>query len=539
LSSAPPSAVAAASGSPSLRFGLPVGLLVAESLVLSLLADFPASGPALRLASAARILIPSAMGAGAAGWILARGELGAAARSAAASLPPWRPATALLAHLATFALTASLARVLLGPGAPPIGAGAFLQWSACAALTALTAVATAAPLGWLVRFASRHLRVPLLAMATGILAWRAAVAAEGLWGVLGMWTVRAVGALLRVARPDAVVIPEESIVGAGGFEVIIAPVCSGADGLGLVLVFQALWFSLARSRIRFDRAALLVPAGLLAWFFANVARIAALVLVGASGRQDLAHGAFHSRLGWLLFAAIALGTIAVGEHVRWFRRGGEADRRDDEGVPSRTVAYVGPLIAALATALVTGLWTSSSLDGWYALRVLAAALALLAVRKDLPRPTWSFSAIPIFIGAAVCAAWVVWPHGDGSALRTEVERLAPGARSAWIAARLGGACLVVPIVEELAFRGFLLPWFVRADFEAAPPRAWTWSAVALSSLAFGAIHQHVALGALAGAAFAVARLWRGRLGDAVVAHALANAGLAALVLLGGRWDLWS
>ena len=531
-------AVAAARPSPPIRFALPSGLLLAESLVLSLLADFPTSGPALPLASAARILIPSAMGAGGAGWIIARGGFEPAARFAA-TLPPWRPRLAVLLHLASFAVTAWLAHSLLGPGAAPIGPGAFLGWSACAALTALTAVATAAPIGWIARFASLHLRVPLLALAVGVLAWRAAAAAEGLWGVLGMSTLRAVGALVRAVRPDAVVIPGESVVGAGGFEVIIAPVCSGVDGLGLLLVFQALWFSLARSRVRFGRAALLLPLGLAAWFGANVLRIAALVLLGASGRVDLAHGAFHSRLGWLLFIAIALATVAAGERLRWFRRRDAAARRDDGGVPSRTVAYVGPLIAALATALVTSLWASSSFDALYGLRVLAAVLALLAVRKDLPRPALSLSPVPVILGAAVCAIWLAWPHGDGGALRSEIDRLSPAARAAWISARLAGACLVVPVVEELAFRGFLLPWLVRADFEAAPPRAWTWPAVVFSSVAFGAVHQHFVLGALAGGAFAVARLRRGRLGDAILAHALANAGLAAAALLGGRWDLFS
>jgi membrane protease YdiL (CAAX protease family) len=61
--------------------------------------------------------------------------------------------------------------------------------------------------------------------------------------------------------------------------------------------------------------------------------------------------------------------------------------------------------------------------------------------------------------------------------------------------------------------------------------------VALSSLAFGAIHQHWVLGTIAGAVFAFARLRRGRLSDAVLAHAVANAVVAAAAL-SGRWGLW-
>ncbi len=52
--------------------------------------------------------------------------------------------------------------------------------------------------------------------------------------------------------------------------------------------------------------------------------------------------------------------------------------------------------------------------------------------------------------------------------------------------------------------------------EKVAPRALTASAVLLSSLAFGALHQDFLLGAVAGLAFAGAWALRGRLGDAVV-----------------------
>ncbi len=116
--------------------------------------------------------------------------------------------------------------------------------------------------------------------------------------------------------------------------------------------------------------------------------------------------------------------------------------------------------------------------------------------------------------------------------------MAPSERWAWIAIRAAGSCLVIPLVEELAFRGFLLPWLVSPEFDGVPPSVWTWPALILSSLAFGAIHRQWLVATLAGLAFAAARLHRGRLGAAVLAHALCNAGVAAAVLLGGRWDLW-
>ena len=105
--------------------------------------------------------------------------------------------------------------------------------------------------------------------------------------------------------------------------------------------------------------------------------------------------------------------------------------------------------------------------------------------------------------------------------------------------RLVGSCLIVPVVEELAFRGFLLRWLVSPEFEHVPPRAWTWSAFLLSSLAFGALHGHWILGTFAGLVFAVVLVRRGRLGDAILAHALTNAGIVVAVLAFGRWDLWA
>ena len=45
-------------------------------------------------------------------------------------------------------------------------------------------------------------------------------------------------------------------------------------------------------------------------------------------------------------------------------------------------------------------------------------------------------------------------------------------------------------------------------------------------------------GIVAGMLYALAMRWRGRLGDAVVAHAVTNGLLAVWVLVFGRWELW-
>ena len=177
------------------------------------------------------------------------------------------------------------------------------------------------------------------------------------------------------------------------------------------------------------------------------------------------------------------------------------------------------------------------MDGWYGARIAAAVGVLLLVRRSLPAPSFDWSWLAALLGVLVGAAWVAWGGAPTSPLGTALAALPPVDRAAWLAVRITGSVLVIPLVEELAFRGFLLPWLVSPDFEKVSPRAWTWSAVILSSLAFGAIHEHWVLGTLAGVVFAAARLRRGRLSDAILAHAVANAVVAAAAL-SGRWGLW-
>jgi exosortase E/protease (VPEID-CTERM system) len=410
---------------------------------------------------------------------------------------------------------------------------------ACAAVTGLLAAWSAAPLGWTARLVARRWRVPMIALAVGLLSWRAAAAAEGLWGVMSAGTLHAVAWLLRRVSDGVVVDPAQRLIGLGGFEVLVAPVCSGVDGLGLVVLFQAVWLSLARSRLRFRRALLLLPLGAIAALVANVLRITALILVGASGREELALGGFHSKLGWLLFIGIALGSVALAERIPWLRSEGTAATGEGEGVHPAAAAYLAPLLAALGTALVTGMWSDGPLDLWYGARIAAAVLALLLVRRFLPRLSFSRSWVPALLAVAASAIWIAWAGGERPGPAELLARMGSTGRWTWIATRVAGSCLVIPLIEELAFRGFLLPWLVSPDFESVSPRMWTWPAVILSSLAFGTLHQEFLVGTAAGLLFAAARLYRGRLGDAVLAHVICNVGVAAAVLLGGRWNLWA
>ena len=114
-----------------------------------------------------------------------------------------------------------------------------------------------------------------------------------------------------------------------------------------------------------------------------------------------------------------------------------------------------------------------------------------------------------------------------------------GLGNIWLAARAIGSVVTVPLAEELAFRGFLARRLMASDFDTVAPGRLTWASIAVSSLAFGVLHDRWLEGTAAGMLYALAYRRRGSIGDAVVAHATTNALLSAGALISGDWSLFS
>jgi CAAX prenyl protease-like protein len=112
-------------------------------------------------------------------------------------------------------------------------------------------------------------------------------------------------------------------------------------------------------------------------------------------------------------------------------------------------------------------------------------------------------------------------------------------RGFWILGRLVGAIVIVPVVEELAYRGYLMRRLMNSDFESVPYRSVGWLALIATSIAFGLAHGALWLpGIASGLAFGLLLIRRGRMGEAVAAHATANLLISVVVLGSGQWQLW-
>jgi exosortase E/protease (VPEID-CTERM system) len=329
------------------------------------------------------------------------------------------------------------------------------------------------------------------------------------------------------------------VLGTDHFAVQIADVCSGLEGMGLMLAFSTAWLFCFRQEYIFPRALLLVVGGVAASFVFNVLRIAALFGIGNAGFPDVAVYGFHSQAGWIAFNIVACGWVYFSRRSGWLNRTALRSKGSD-ATDNPTAAYLMPLLAVLAAGAVSHA-LSGRFEYLYPLRLIAGLIALAHYRRRFSALDWHWSWRAPILGAGVFLVWVVAAHflvpaaGEPPALAA----LPPALRGLWIASRLTAAILTVPIAEELAYRGYLMRRLSSSDFESVSFQSVKWSAVGLSAVVFGLAHGALWLpGIAAGVAFGLIAMRSGKLGEAVVAHATANGLIGAAVLAGNQWQLW-
>jgi CAAX prenyl protease-like protein len=157
----------------------------------------------------------------------------------------------------------------------------------------------------------------------------------------------------------------------------------------------------------------------------------------------------------------------------------------------------------------------------------------------------------VLVGLAVFAIWIgpdlLWPgyrsHWlftnslTGQPLNSHPDRA--GAPALFLLFRVSGAVLLVPIVEELFWRAWLMRWLIKPEFQKVPLGTYAAQAFWLSAALFAS--EHGAYWEVGLAAGVIYNWWMVRtrsLADCILAHAVTNGTLAAYVLLTGRWEYW-
>jgi exosortase E/protease (VPEID-CTERM system) len=366
-------------------------------------------------------------------------------------------------------------------------------------------------------------------------------------------TFGGVRAILTHVYPDLVANTSTRIMGTGRFQVEIGSSCSGIEGLVMMLSLTAGWLFYSRRELRLARALLAVPVSLAIIWLLNLVRISTLIAIGNAGYGAIALGGFHSEAGWILFITVAIGFLTVMNSVAWFHTaafsaGGFAGGSPqiapyaDNSAVNIDAAYVLPLVAIFAASLISQA-ASSGFEYLYPLRFLAAIGMLWAYRREYRKMDWRFGWAGLLTGVAVFAVWLLsdrWVNGTAApgTLAAGLAQLPALQRTIWLSVRVLAACTTVPIAEELAFRGFLARRFMSANVESISFLRLTPVAILASSVLFGLMHGKMWFaGLLAGLAFALVAKLRGRIGEAAVAHAVANLLIAVWALTRGNYSL--
>jgi exosortase E/protease (VPEID-CTERM system) len=412
-------------------------------------------------------------------------------------------------------------------------------WIAIGGAAALSALVAMAP--WrLWRQAAASLgNMWWYAMVAALLSASAMHLSQRLWGPTATLTFNLVRQALLPVIPMLSADPATRILRTDRFAVEVSEVCSGLEGVGLMLAFSGAWLFYFRREYIFPRALLLIPAGVAAIFGLNVLRIAALILIGNAGFPDVAVYGFHSQAGWIAFIAVACGLVLVSRHSAWLNRSA-AISATSQTTDNPTAVYLMPLLAILAAGTLSRAM-SGSFEYFYSLRLIVALGVLAHYRHELAMIDWSLSWRGPAVGLVVFGIWMVGAHWilPVSSMPEALAAMSPAWRAAWVAGRLGAAVVTVPIAEELAYRGFLMRRLHSADFESVPFRSVGWLPLTVSAVVFGVAHGALWLpGIAAGMAFGLIAVRRGRLGESVAAHATTNALIAAGVLGAGQWQLW-
>lgn len=108
-----------------------------------------------------------------------------------------------------------------------------------------------------------------------------------------------------------------------------------------------------------------------------------------------------------------------------------------------------------------------------------------------------------------------------------------------LALRTLRAVAIVPIVEELFWRGWLMRWMIAPDFQKIPLGSYAPVAFWSVAVLFAAEHgPYWDVGLAAGIVFNAWMVRTKSLGDLILAHAMANTCLSAYVMAAGRWEYW-
>jgi len=150
--------------------------------------------------------------------------------------------------------------------------------------------------------------------------------------------------------------------------------------------------------------------------------------------------------------------------------------------------------------------------------------------------------VALCVGLLVFLIWILpypaWARLDGQDAPFDPWRQGGELEYLFLAIRIGSAALVVPLMEELFWRSFLMRWLQDPDFLAVDPaRVGLWPFL-ITTVLFAVEHDLCLAGLVAGVAYGWLYTVTRNLWMPLAAHAVTNGALGAWVVYTDAWEYW-
>ncbi len=213
-------------------------------------------------------------------------------------------------------------------------------------------------------------------------------------------------------------------------------------------------------------------------------------------------------------------------------------------------AYTAPFAVYVAFLVLERVLPASE-EAVHLARFAVTALAVLLISRKVlsgtPRRPFSSALTGVFVFAVWVGPDLLWPgyrshwlfeNGiTGPAQSSIARHLQTDPR--FIAVRVASSILLVPVLEELFWRGWLMRWIIRKDFAGVPLGTYAAASFWVTALLFASEHgPYWDVGLAAGIVYNWWLVRTHSLADCILAHAVTNACLAAYVLVFSLWQYW-
>lgn len=213
---------------------------------------------------------------------------------------------------------------------------------------------------------------------------------------------------------------------------------------------------------------------------------------------------------------VFISFIGIEQALRFFGKEGVV------GIPSEFFTYLYPVKALSVGALLL-----LFLPHYHEVRL-----------RDLKSVQ---TIISIVVGAVVFVLWINmdWPFATLGTPQGFKPPDGTGALADFLLlTRLAGAVVVVPVMEELFWRSFLLRYLIDHQFENVPLGRFTWISFSFTTILFGFEHHFFLAGIVAGAVYNMILYYTKSISQCIVAHTVTNLALGMYVLHTGKWYFW-